>query len=470
MKRFVAIVFLAIISWTTAVHAVDDGSLRFGPFGKVYIYRQSSIPSHVILFISGDGGWNLGVVDMAKTLSAHDALVIGIDITHYLRELATSKEPCLYPAGDFEMLSKFVQKSLQFPRYVPPVLVGYSSGATLAYASLVQAPPNTFRGAISLGFCPDLILSKPMCRGYGLEWRQGPKGKGFIFMPARNLHDPWIVLQGTIDQVCDTPATEAFVKQVKGGRIVLLPKVGHGFAVQRNWMPQFKEAFLDLLKKHDETGAHGVEDLKDLPIIELRPNNPRTDVFAVIVSGDGGWAAIDRDLGEHLASRGISVVGLNSLQYFWKRRSPAEAGKDLERILNHYCSVWGHEKVILVGYSLGADVLPFMVNHLTPESTERVSLVALLGPGERVAFEFHLGDWIGKSFTSDALPVLPEVSRLGVNKILCFYGEKESDSLCPKLAPQRAKTVVLPGAHHFGGKYGLIAETIIQETSGASQP
>ena len=470
MKRVIIAISLVFLFCATIATAADEESLRFGLFGNVFIYRQSPNPSHVILFISGDGGWNLGVVDMAKTLSSHDALVVGLDITHYLREIENSKEPCLYPAADFEMLSKFVQKSLQFPKYVTPILVGYSSGATLAYATLAQAPPNTFRGAISLGFCPDLSLSKPLCRGYGLEWRPGPKGKGFIFLPAKNLHTPWIALQGTIDQVCEPAATEAFAKQVNRGRIVLLPKVGHGFAVQRNWMPQFKEAFMDLVQKHDETGPQEVEDLKDLPLVELRSKNPRHDLFAVIVSGDGGWAAIDRDLGHSLAAKDISVVGLNSLQYFWKRRSPAEAGKDLERILNHYFSVWGHQKVILIGYSLGADVLPFMVNRLTPELSERVSLIALLGPDEQVAFEFHVRDWFGRSSSSDALLVLPEISRLGVRKVLCFCGEKETDSLCSKLGPQRAKRFVLPGAHHFDGKYSVIAETIIQETSGSSQP
>ena len=470
MKRLVTVIFLAIFFCAQAVTATDEESLRFGRFGHVFIYRQSPHPSHVVLFVSGDGGWNLGVVDMAKTLSHQDALVVGVDITHYLRELANSKEPCLYPAGDFEMLSKFVQKSLQFPKYVTPVLVGYSSGATLVYTTLAQAPPNTFRGAISLGFCPDLDLPKPLCRGYGLEWRPGPKGKGFIFLPAKSLHTPWIALQGTIDQVCDPAATEAFVKQVKEGRIVLLPKVGHGFAVQRNWLPQFKEAFTALVQKRDETGPQEVGDLKDLPIVELRSKNPRPDLFAVIVSGDGGWAAIDRDLGHSLAEKDICVVGLNSLQYFWKRRSPAEAGKDLERILHHYFSLWGQGKVILIGYSLGADVLPFMVNRLTPELSERVSLVALLGPSDHVTFEFHLMDWLGESSASDSLPVLPEVSRLGVRKILCFCGEKETDSLCSKLDPQRAKTFVLPGAHHFGGKYSFIAETILREMSGFSQP
>jgi type IV secretory pathway VirJ component len=178
MKRFLTAIFLAVLFCATGVTAADEETLRFGRFGDVFIYRQSPHPSHVILFISGDGGWNLGVVDMAKTLCSHDALVLGIDITRYLRELTNSKEACLYPAADFEMLSKFVQKSLQFPKYVIPLLVGYSSGATLAYATLAQAPANTFRGGISLGFCPDLALTKPLCRP-GMEG--GAERKRFHF-------------------------------------------------------------------------------------------------------------------------------------------------------------------------------------------------------------------------------------------------------------------------------------------------
>ncbi|MHB8080528.1 MAG: alpha/beta hydrolase, partial [Candidatus Krumholzibacteriia bacterium] len=215
----------------------------FGRFGTVYLYHEAPSPTHVVLFVSGDGGWNEGVVDMARNLAGMDALVVGVDIIRYLKALEASSETCLYPASDFEALSQFVQKDLAYPAYVAPVLVGYSSGATLVYAMLAQAPAATFRGAISLGFCPDLPLTRPMCRGNGLTWGPGPHGKGYSFEPARHLETPWIALQGTIDQVCDPASTEAFVGQTPGARVMVLPKVGHGYAVPKNWLPQFREAF-----------------------------------------------------------------------------------------------------------------------------------------------------------------------------------------------------------------------------------
>jgi type IV secretory pathway VirJ component len=193
-----------------------EEKFSFSRFGTVTVYSEVPHPSQVVLFISGDGGWNLGVVDMARTLASLDALVVGIDIVHYVRELEKTNEKCSYPAADFELLSKFVQKKFNYKDYVTPILVGYSSGATLAYATIVQAPPTTFKGAISLGFCPDLPLTKTLCKGSGLLWKAGPKGKGYSFLPAAHLEVPWVALQGTIDQVCNPDETKSYVSQVNG--------------------------------------------------------------------------------------------------------------------------------------------------------------------------------------------------------------------------------------------------------------
>jgi type IV secretory pathway VirJ component len=473
MKPFVLALIAVLLGAGYFAHAEDleIETLQFGRFGTVNLYRKSPHPSRVVLFVSGDGGWNLGVVDMAKALCTLDALVVGIDIIHYIKELESSGERCSYPASDFEMLSKFVQKKLNFSHYVLPVLVGYSSGATLVYGALVQAPPNTFRGAISLGFCPDLFLTKPLCRGNGLEWKPGPKGKGYSFLPAKELQSPWIGFQGTIDQVCDPVSTEAYVKQVKGGEIVLLPKVGHGFSVQRNWMPQFRNTFLRLVEQQKKLSSPDTGELKDLPLVEVRGREDAgTEVFAVIVSGDGGWAGLDRELAAVLSAKGLSVVGLNSLQYFWTRRTPEGAAKDLERILKHYSAAWNKKKVILIGYSLGADVLPFMANRLPYEMRNQVHLIALLGPGRRVDFEFHLTDWVGGSSGSGALPILPEAEKLRGIKLLCFCGEEEKDTLCRELDPGLAKVIVLSGGHHFGGNYAAIAEAILKEPGLPVQP
>jgi type IV secretory pathway VirJ component len=457
----------------------SEDVLSFGRFGSVTMYREAAQPRQVVLFVSGDGGWNLGVVDMARELATTGALVVGIDILRYLKALGAGSDACLYPAADFEALSQFVQKKLDLPRYLVPVLVGYSSGATLVYAILAQAPPNTFAGAVSLGFCPDFPATKPFCKGSGLAWEPRPKGKGVDFLPATHLQEPWIALQGTVDQVCDPAGTEAFVKQVPHGEVVMLPKVGHGFSVPRNWLPQFQDAFERVVGSSPVAAAPTlataepsppggpVTDVSDLPLVEVPARGEPTDTLAVIVSGDGGWAGIDRDLGGAMADRGVAVVGLNSLQYFWKKKTPEIAGRDLERIVRHYLAAWGKAKVLLVGYSRGAEVVPFMTDRLPPDLRSRVVLLALLGPTPTVEFEFHVGDWVGGGGGKSELPVRPEIEKLAGVRILCFYGDEERDSLCPDLPASFATAVRLKGAHHFGGGYATIAETILRDARSA---
>jgi type IV secretory pathway VirJ component len=453
-------VFCLVVSGTARA---SEDTLHFGRFGKVTLYRESPNPAHVVLFVSGDGGWNLGVVDMARALAGLDALVIGIDITHYLKQLEAADDKCSYPASDFEALSQYVQKKLDLPTYTPPVLVGYSSGATLVYAVLVQAPTNTFPGAISLGFCPDLPLTKEFCHGNGLEWTAGPKGKGYSFLPDPKLELPWVAFQGLVDQVCDPATVESYVKQVGNARLVSLEKVGHGFSVQKNWMPQFKKTFAQIVHNPDTVLAPEAGPVVDLPLVEVPAVGKDTSCFAVIISGDGGWASIDRQLGNTLAARGVPVVGVNSLKYFWKRRTPDEAGKDLERILRHYMTLWKKDKAVLIGYSRGADVLPFMANRLPEDLLAKVSLVALIGPERTVDFQFHLTDWLGNPSRKTDLPVRPEVEKLKGMKILCVYGDDETQSLCHDLDPGLATIISKKGGHHLGGDYKGLAETILSE-------
>jgi len=450
------LVVLILAPWTWA-----EETFPFGRFGTVHLYRGSPQPSRAVLFVSGDGGWNLGVIDMAKALAGLDALVVGIDITHYLRELASSKEACSYPAADFESLSHYVQKKLGLASYAPPVLVGYSSGATLVYAVLVQAPPGTFAGAISLGFCPDLPLSRPLCKGSGLGWEPGPQGKGVSFLPAARLDAPWVAFQGTIDQVCDARATDAYVKRVPGAEIVRLPQVGHGFSVQKNWMPQFKEAFARVAKNAAGAAETPPAEVSNLPLVEVRPLGESGGLLAVILSGDGGWAGLDREVAGALAQKGVPVVGWNSLQYYWTPRTPEGASQDLARILRHYLASWQAEGAVLVGYSFGADVLPFLVNRLPADLRERVRLVALLGPAERASFEFHVSDWLGGGGPGSE-PVLPEVERLTGTKVLCLYGKGEEGTLCPRLDASSVDVVAREGSHHFAGDYPGLAQEILR--------
>jgi type IV secretory pathway VirJ component len=444
--------------------AAQEEIVPFGRFGAVSVYRGAARPSRVAIFISGDGGWSQGVVSMARSLASMDALVMGVDIRRYLKALETSPETCSYPASDFEALSQYMQKRLDLPRYISPVLVGYSSGATLVYATLVQAPGVTFRGGVSLGFCPDLPVTKPFCRGNGLEWDPGPKGHGVVFRPAATLEVPWIALQGAIDQVCDPEMTRAFVERVPHGEIVLLPRVGHGYSVERNWLPQFRSAFARAASAASPTAAETPAaggPLADLPITEVPATGEGRGALVVWLTGDGGFGVTDKGVSARLAARGYPVAVLNSLHYYWKPKTPESAARDLARMLRNYEGAWKKDRFVLVGYSFGADVLPFLVNRLPADLADRVASIVLLGPSHTAHFEFHVTDWLGNFKRKSDRPVLPEVERLRGRNILAFYGVNEKDTIGPDLAKGLARVVALHGGHRIGANYESVADSIL---------
>jgi type IV secretory pathway VirJ component len=206
--------------------------------------------------------------------------------------------------------------------------------------------------------------------------------------------------------------------------------------------------------------------VKGVPLIEVPSKAPGGDELAVLLSGDGGWAVTDKGLSDRLTKGGIPVVGWNSLRYFLRRKKPDQVGRDLERVLRTYLPLWHKEKVILIGYSFGADVMPFLVTRLPPDLADRVSLIVLVGPTGTADFHFHPSEWLRKP-SDDSLPMLPELEKLRGREILCAYGAKEKDSFCLRL-DGLAHLLIRPGKHIVGKDYGPVADWILGRSAGAS--
>ena len=196
------------------------------------------------------------------------------------------------------------------------------------------------------------------------------------------------------------------------------------------------------------------------PVIEL-PAAKTSDRFAVMFTGDGGWRRIDEKVTERLRAEGIPVVGFDVPKYFRTRRTPEDSACALDQLIRTYSMRWHKDKVILIGYSRGADVLPFMVTRLSSDTRASVQLIALLGPEPLIDFRFHAWWNPKKYFHHEAqFPVLPEVEKLPPGKVLCVYGDAEKDTLCTQL-DRRFTTVSESGGHHFGGHYDDVARAIL---------
>jgi type IV secretory pathway VirJ component len=190
----------------------------------------------------------------------------------------------------------------------------------------------------------------------------------------------------------------------------------------------------------------GIPSVAGLPLIE-------------VPAADGA-----RDL---LADAGIAVVGLNALKYFWKPKTPDGCAADLARILRHYLAVWHKTRTVLIGYSLGADVLPFMMNRLPEELQAGVVMIALLGPSSSADFEFHLSNWLGGGPGKNARPTIPEIEKFPPRvALLCAYGQGDDDQICTRLDPRRVRCLELPGGHRLKSGYGPVTAAILEALKG----
>lgn len=448
-------------------------TLSHGIFRDVMIHRPEGTPKSFVLFFSGDGGWVTrdrgGPAAMVQALVADGAMVAAISTPQLISALEADDGECAYTVGDFENLSHFIQAWARLPTYLQPILAGHGAGATLAYGVLAQAEKGSFAGAVTTAFCPDLNLKKPFCAGNGARMAPRSADGGIEFLPTPKLTAPWLTLHGEIDQVCDLDSVTKFVAGSDQGELVSLPKVGHGFTSPENWIAAYRKGINELETTQGRSSVPlPPSDLGDLPVIEVDAETKATgaqhsDTFAILVSGDGGWAGIDKEVAGFIADAGMPVIGIDSLRYFWSERTPEAFAADLDKIIRYYRHSLNRPKVLLIGYSQGADVLPFALNRMSATSRGEIALAALLGLAEHAQFEFHLSSWVGSA--EDGKPTRPEVARLQASSanppMLCVYGEEDEDSICGTLGGPKMSVLKLPGGHHFDGEYEMLAGKLL---------
>jgi type IV secretory pathway VirJ component len=213
----------------------------------------------------------------------------------------------------------------------------------------------------------------------------------------------------------------------------------------------------------------------------VTPLAGREDVVAIFYSGDGGWRDLDQSLGKIIASHGIPVEGISLLQYYWRERSPEASAADLDALISRVVAQPGKKRVWIIGFSFGADVIPTIVDKLSPEGRARIAQIVLLSPSKDVNFEIEMEGYISaregkwKTWTQDffqwvnpvkhydAMPPLEALN--GHPPVVCYYGVKDKEeTICsdPKL-PSWIKVYEKTGDHHFDYNYEGLAQQMIHD-------
>lgn len=434
-------------------------------FGEIRIFRKHRSPDAVVIFFSGKDGL-LGDALVAVREVAESAMVIAIDSETYLRAIQRDDgdDSCTYLAGEVERLAQSVQQSLHLDGYHKAILMGYQQGAALALSVYGQFP-EAFEQVATISFSPRLPLTVPPCNSEHLAFHKISATNGIEIRPNSAQYQgaesgfTWHALQG--DGSSFPPQKlQAFQSTLEGSNVETMRGISDDPAQPKALLPALNELSKTFPRDHAESSSTGIT---GLPLVEYPPatkSGGRTGV--IFLSGDGGWASIDKRIAEALVTAGLPVIGFDSLRYFWSERSPQEVARDLARVVDHYHTAWGISRFVLVGFSMGADVLPVVTSKLPKEIQRQIHRIALLSPSPRTDLEVHIGDWIGVSSDSLRYDLVAESKQNSDTPLACLYGKEDfDDSLCPLIKGRaRVQVTEFPGSHHFDGAYVQVAEKL----------
>jgi type IV secretory pathway VirJ component len=416
-----------------------------GSYGEVKIAAPRDQVRGFVIFFSDRNGLTAADDDAAQAISTAGALVAEVDTKAYVNHLNKLDEKCHRLVDDAEWFSRQVQRERGFRNYFTPIVAGVGEGATLAALVLAEASPVTIDGAVSLDPSVTITTRRPICTAASVKARTD----GFRYGALTKLPGFWTVA-----------LTSA------------LPKANRDYvtALQRDGAPlQLQEIGPDrdlgdtlraLIEPHLPRPKPLVTNISALPLIVLGVDHP-SKTMAIVISGDGGWRDLDKAIAENLQHHGVPVVGWDSLRYFWSLKTPEQTANDLAAVMQTFMVKWHADKVALIGYSFGADVMPFAYNRLPAPLRSHVALIALLGFSRMTDFEITVGGWLGEPPGPKALPVLPEADKVPAPLIQCFYGQDEDDTACPELARRGVEVIRTSGGHHFDRNYGALARRIL---------
>ncbi|KVZ18853.1 virulence factor [Burkholderia ubonensis] len=393
-------------AFATQPAAVKVQTVSGGRYGPVTVTKPNGAMRGFVVMFSQGSGWSAADQQAADALAKAGAMTVGVDAERYAANLAATQETCHHLDGDAEAVSHQLERLAQSSRYYAPIVAGVGQGGAIAKQILSMAPENTIAGMVSVEPAPKL----------------DPR-----FKPCPP--DPTIVRR----------AMPGFVETATAGDAAKL---------------------VALVKPHLRDGTADELDVSDLPLIEL-PAKGGSNLLAIVISGDGGWRDLDKTIAEALQRDGVSVVGIDALRYFWSEKPPAQTSRDLARVMRTYMARWNATSVALVGYSFGADVMPFAYNRLPAALRDKVSVMSLLGFAPAADFQIRVTGWLGMPASDKALKVAPEIAKVPPGIVQCFYGEQEKETMCPVLANTGIQVIKTQGEHHFGRDYVALEKQIL---------
>lgn len=194
-------------------------------------------------------------------------------------------------------------------------------------------------------------------------------------------------------------------------------------------------------------------------------NNNTNSPVVLYLSGDGGFNSFSSSYCELLGKAGYTVGAVNSKSFFWDKKSADQIAKELTNSLNQLLDGRKNNHVYFVGYSFGADVIPFLVNKLTADWKKRLQAVALIEPSTSTDLEIHVSDLLGRSNVKRSMDVIAEINKMIGIKTAILLGEDEGSFPIKNIRLANLQAIYLKGNHHFNGNAAEVVKATVKHFS-----
>lgn len=249
--------------------------------------------------------------------------------------------------------------------------------------------------------------------------------------------------------------------------LFLLIQTGCGFSIFPQsaafWLTHFgKTQTTEINLKFSGDSLFRKDSLNDLPLLLFENDTSKADYFVILFSGDGGWIDFIDIWAKAFQKKGISVIGFNTISHFVKEKTPDQIADDLQRVFKNFSHALKKKKVMIGGYSFGAEILPFAYNKIDSIYKSVITKLLLCAPSTadfKVSYNYIYNQ-------SSGTLILPDIMKIDSEKFM-FFCDNQKYSLCNVLPADKKYNIIrIQSGHMFTGKgqlvSNMITDTIVQ--------
>ena len=437
----------ATLAGYSCMHQPAKKDFALGRFQDVRLTTPSTTPEKLLLILAPASQRSFVLDSFVDTLANSGTATAVVNVSRYARPAASRR--CYDFGDDLATLARALAFEMKTPGLPPPVVLSTSQANAWGLAAMEQAPPGTFVGYLrgeAEKAPPDLPAPPASC-----ETMARSRVSKLSHVELRKF-DRSPAAAGTSFEV-------TLPMRINSGLAGTDEILGLAVRTIREMLHRIYDAVAKPAYMEHVSRAR----LERLDLLEFGGDPAaKAEEMVIMFSGDGGWADFTNEIADAFVRTGRPVVGVNLISYFWNPKSAEAVARDVESIYRVYSKKWRTEKFRLVGFSHGADILPFAVNRLASALRPSVSGVGLISPSRVTDFKFRFGSWFFDYDDGD--PTAPELlSMIGKGvRPNCVYGTDETPtSLCTSRGLDKIRSFRLPGGHHMNGDVAGVVRSIL---------